>query len=399
MKKNIENELPKIRVKLRDDKPVNAEGKYTLNYLVRFEGKTIKKPTGLYIEEKNWNKRKEMVLGSTNELLRIQGILDGKKSDFNQYFLNFNATGGQISRKIIDDYFENKRFDDFFSYYKGIVDKRQELSSVTLNKYTLCSETLKKYCRKNKIQPLRFNDLRLGFLQDFDTHLVYFLKLSSDTANNYHKCLKYVLNQAVLDGIINRSPYLGFKPHKTNSRKKVIPLSSKEVEQVLNVEIPENRQHLEKIKDYFEFILNTGLRYSDLFNVKVNNLISSGNEHQKSLKIIQEKTKNPLVVPLNQKAMNLINKYRDFYGLENGFIFPKITNQVFNRQLKDLGEMAEIERSLNCHLGRHTFATRLRKLNVSLEDVSELLGHTDIKMTKLYAKSDMTKLSEAVNLL
>jgi site-specific recombinase XerD len=399
MKKNIENELPKIRVKLRDDKPLNAEGKYTLNYLVRFEGKTIKKPTGLYIEEKNWNKKKETVLGSTNELLRIQGILDGKKSDFNQYFLNYDATGGQINRKIIDDYFENKRFDDFFSYYKGAVDKRKELSNVTLNKYKLCSEILKKYCKKNKIQPLRFNDLRLGFLQDFDTHLVFFLKLSSDTANNYHKCLKYVLNQAVLDGIINRSPYLGFKPHKTNSRKKVIPLTSNEIEKVLNVEIPENRQHLEKIKDYFEFILNTGLRYSDLFNVKVENILKSGNENQRTLKIIQEKTKNPLMIPLNVKANEIINKYIEFYGIESGFVFPKLTNQVFNRQLKDLAELAEIDKSLNCHLGRHTFATRLRKLNVSLEDVSELLGHTDVKMTKLYAKTDFSKLSEAVSLL
>lgn len=158
MKKNIENELPKIRVKLRDDKPVNTGGKYTLNYLIRFEGKTIKKPTGLYIEDKNWNKRKETVLGSTNEILRIQGILDGKQSDFNQYFLNFDATRGQISRKIIDDYFENKRFDDFFSYYKGVLEKRKELSSVTLNKYKLCSETLKKYCKKNKIHPLRFSE-------------------------------------------------------------------------------------------------------------------------------------------------------------------------------------------------------------------------------------------------
>lgn len=67
MKKNIENELPKIRVKLRDDKPLNAEGKYTLNYLVRFEGETIKKPTGLYIEEKNWNKKKETGVHFTNE--------------------------------------------------------------------------------------------------------------------------------------------------------------------------------------------------------------------------------------------------------------------------------------------------------------------------------------------
>lgn len=79
MKKNIENELPKIRVKLRDDKPLNSEGNYTLNYLILFGGNTIKKPTGLYIEEKEWNKKKETVLGSSSELLWIQRILEGKK--------------------------------------------------------------------------------------------------------------------------------------------------------------------------------------------------------------------------------------------------------------------------------------------------------------------------------
>lgn len=146
-------------------------------------------------------------------------------------------------------------------------------------------------------------------------------------------------------------------------------------------------------------MLNTGLRYSDLFGIKTTNVLNLGNDDCKILKIVQEKTKNPLSIPLNQKAIEIITKYRNFYEMEQDLVFPKITNQVFNRQLKDLADLAEIDRSLNCHLGRHTFATRLRKLDVSLEDVSELLGHTDVKMTKRYAKTDMAKLSQAVNLL
>lgn len=104
MRKNIENELPKIRVLLRADKPKNAEGNYTLNYIVRFMGKSMKKPTGLYISSKDWNKKKGEVIGTSKEILRIQGILSKKKADFNQYFLNFDATGGTISRKVIDDF-------------------------------------------------------------------------------------------------------------------------------------------------------------------------------------------------------------------------------------------------------------------------------------------------------
>ena len=42
MTKIIENELPKLRVVLRDDRPITAEGKHALNYFVQFPG-TLKK--------------------------------------------------------------------------------------------------------------------------------------------------------------------------------------------------------------------------------------------------------------------------------------------------------------------------------------------------------------------
>lgn len=402
MTKIIENELPKIRVVLRDDRPVNAEGKQALNYFVRFAGKTLKKPAGLYLPPKDWNKKKGLANGSSNEILRIEKLLNEKKADFTQYILNFTATGGQVTRNVIDDYFEDRRYDDFFSFYSGVVKKRDELSKPTRDKYALCLTTLKKFCKKNKMTELRFSDFRLGFVTDFDKYLVHTLSLSSDTANNYHKCLKYVLNQALLDEIIHRSPYLGFKPVKTKSKKTVSPLTQEEVIAIGEVEIPEDKPHLERVRDCFVFMLNTGIRYSDLFELRTSDLVQAKQEGKTkpvSLRFVQKKTKNPVVIPLNPKSRNLIEKYRKVYELDNGVIFPKISNQVFNRHLKDLADLAEVTKNVHCHLSRHTFASTLRRLNVSLENVSELLGHTDIKMTKIYAKSDLGQLTEAVNLL
>ena len=405
MRKNLNNELPKIRVIIRDDKKKNAEGKYTLNYAIRFQGRTIKKSTGLYIDSKLWNKKKAQVTGNTNELLRIQGKLNDKKADFNKYFLHFDATGGKISRKVIDDYFEDRRFDDFFSYFNGVIERLEDLTEVTINKYKICLKILRKFSKKEKLIPLRFRDITLQFLQDFDSYLVVYRKPSSDTANNYHKCFKYVLKKAVLDGILDRSPYFGFKPLKTNSRKKVIPLTTAEVEVLEDLEIPENRLHLENIRDYFLFMLNTGVRYSDLFQLKIDHITPSNlgdeftSEGLSLLHFRQQKTGNIAVVPLNKLAKDLVRKYCEFYELEGGYIFPKITNQVFNRQLKDLAELADLKRGLNCHLARHTFASRLRSKNVPLEDVSELLGHSSIKMTKIYAKNSMKNLLDAVELL
>lgn len=73
MSKSLENELPKIRVVLRDDKPINSNGEYTLNYFIRFDGRTIKKPSGLYVSSKDWNKKKGEIAGTSGELIRIQG--------------------------------------------------------------------------------------------------------------------------------------------------------------------------------------------------------------------------------------------------------------------------------------------------------------------------------------
>lgn len=51
-----------------------------------------------------------------------------------------------MSRKVIDDYFEDRRYDDFFSFYEGVMEKRSELSKPTMDKYLLCLATLKEFC-------------------------------------------------------------------------------------------------------------------------------------------------------------------------------------------------------------------------------------------------------------
>lgn len=98
----------------------------------------MKKPTDLYISSKDWNKKKGEVVGTSKEILRIQGILSKKKADFNKYFLNFDATGGKISRKVIDDYFDDHRFDNFKRI--GVVEERFVLSHLIGKRYIFRSK-------------------------------------------------------------------------------------------------------------------------------------------------------------------------------------------------------------------------------------------------------------------
>ena len=65
---------------------------------------------------------------------------------------------------------------------------------------------------------------------------------------------------------------------------------------------------------------------------------------------------------------------------------PQIENHVYNRALKAIGISAGIKIPLHSHLARHTFATWMLRNGAKIENVSRMLGHTNIRQTQRYAK-------------
>lgn len=65
---------------------------------------------------------------------------------------------------------------------------------------------------------------------------------------------------------------------------------------------------------------------------------------------------------------------------------PKIDNADYNKLLKVLGMAAGIRTKLHSHIARHTFATWALSHGVKIENVSKMLGHTNIVQTQRYAK-------------
>lgn len=404
MEKRFVNEIPKIRVVLRLDK-MNVDGKCSLNYYVTLDRKTIKKPTGFSIDPKHWDSTKRKVKGSDKDLLRIETGLNEKIAEFNRYFLSHDATGGIISRKTVDDFFSDFRYDDFYSYYEGILLRRIELKKSTREKYVLCLKVLREFAKKKKIENLRFIDLSRSFLEDFDKYLVYGQKFSSDSANNYHKCLKYVLNQALKNDLIGKTPYFGFKAEKVSRKKEIIALSPEEIEMIEDLEIPKERNVLNDVRDAFLLMLNTGIRYSDLYSLDWKNKKTIDSpvpgEKIRYIEMIQKKTEKPVFIPLNPRSRSILAKFRvkNKQRKNAESLVPKITNQALNRNLKEIGALCGIQKSLTCHLARHSFACNLMNEGVSLECVSRLLGHQSLKSTMIYAKTDMKIVLNSVNVL
>ena len=112
------------------------------------------------------------------------------------------------------------------------------------------------------------------------------------------------------------------------------------------------------------------------------------------------KTSTSIKVPLLPVPQNILAKYSEYPIKNNGRLLPVPNNQVMNRNLKKLGLIAGVNKSITTHMARHCFATTVTLANgVPIEIVSRLLAHTNIRTTQIYAKVLDANISDAMDKL
>lgn len=205
-------------------------------------------------------------------------------------------------------------------------------------------------------------------------------KLSANTQVAYLRKLKVVFKRAVEDEIIHKNPLdtinRDLKPQKTTTE---IPfLTIDEVKILINAKTP-----FDEVKTAYLFSCYTGLRFSDVKGLTWGRIREVNNETM--LIYIQQKTKKQEYLPLAKPALELLaNRTR---ANDNDLIFELPLNNKANERLRAIAKEAGIDdKKVTFHTGRHTAATMLLSLGVSIEVVSKILGHADIRTTQIYAK-------------
>jgi site-specific recombinase XerD len=108
------------------------------------------------------------------------------------------------------------------------------------------------------------------------------------------------------------------------------------------------------------------------------------NAGKKWLVFRRKKTNSEVQVPLLPIALEILNKYSNYYS---GQLLPVQCNQAMNRRLKELMHLMGINKHVSTHVGRHSFASSVTLANgIPLEIVSKLLGHSNTIITQVYAK-------------
>jgi len=101
------------------------------------------------------------------------------------------------------------------------------------------------------------------------------------------------------------------------------------------------------------------------------------------------KTKEFVTIPLIQKAKKLLPEA----SFGNQTVFHVLSNQPTNRYLKQVMNTVGITKKISFHCARHTFATLSKSQGIDYDVISKILGHTDIKTTKIYTKYERDYLS------
>ncbi len=192
----------------------------------------------------------------------------------------------------------------------------------------------------------------------------------------YHRCLKALINRAVTFGKIDRNPYELLKgKFKRGDRENVEYLTESEMNSIENLVLPAD-DTMEVSRDIFIFQMYTGLSYSDAQSFDISQYRKDGDTYTNVGERI--KTGVAYVSQLLPPAVRVLEKY--------DMKIPRIENHVYNRALKAIGIMAGIQIPLHSHLARHTFATWMLRNGAKIENVSRMLGHTNIRQTQRYAK-------------
>ena len=205
-------------------------------------------------------------------------------------------------------------------------------------------------------------------------------RLCDETIYTYFTVFSILMNKAVRLELIISNPFHKLsqaeKPQRRTKKKEYLTLS--EVKRMAEAECDDWR-----VKYAFMFCCFTGLRYIDVSRLKWKHIVEVG-EGKYQIELIQQKTKEPVYIPLSANALKWLPE-RGYDGREN-YIYKFRDRSIIYDYLKKWGDVAGIDKHLTFHMSRHTCATLLLYYGTDLYTVSKILGHTSIKTTQIYAK-------------
>lgn len=382
---------------------------------VNFASKRIEFTTGYRIDATKWNADKQRVKnGCSNKLKQsaseINASLLEYYTEIQSIFKRFEVedvmpTPEQIKEafnalhKPVSEEPKPKKEAlpcDFFQVFDDFVEdcgRQSNWTDSTFEKFAAVKNHL-----TNFREGLTFEFFDERGLNDYVGYLRDVKEMRNTTIGKQLSFLKWFLRWAFKKGVHQNNAYDSYKHKLKSTQKKIIFLTWDELNRLREFKIPFNKQALERVRDVFLFQCFTGLRYSDVFNLRRSDIKG---DH---IEVTTVKTSDSLIIELNNHSKAILDKYKDV-AFEYDKVLPVITNQKMNDYLKELAELAGIDEPirqtyykgneriddvtpkyalLGTHAGRRTFICNALALGIPPQVVMKWTGHSDYKAMKPY---------------
>lgn len=284
-------------------------------------------------------------------------------------------------------YMNKDYINEYIDYLK--IDKKYSLNTIKSYKNDLSKFVL--FINDKDITCLNKKDV-ISFIENEKLNDKSARTISHDliVIKNFYK---YLLKEQ----IIKVDPTIDIELPKL---KKSLPhtLSFDEIDKILDIEL--NDKYSYRNKAMLELMYSSGLRISELVNLKMQDI-----DLEDDIVRIYGKGSKERIVPIGDYAIKYLKKY--IYEYRSSLMHNKVSDYIFlnsrgdriSRQamfklIKKIIRDKNIKKNVSPHTLRHSFASHMLENGADLRSIQELLGHSDISTTQIYTHISNKKIKE-----
>ncbi|WFE83273.1 tyrosine-type recombinase/integrase [Parabacteroides chongii] len=224
--------------------------------------------------------------------------------------------------------------------------------------------------------------------------------LRVNTVNSYMSNLRAMYNRARRESKEKRgeSPFAGIHLRQEETRKRAVPVEV--IKEIAALDLKsEPKKQLAIDLALFSFMA-CGIPFVDIVHLTGENLVENGTV----LQYHRQKTGAFIQMEVTSGMQMLIDRYKDE---ERRYLFPVLpedaTHEQYksclateNRYLKEISVMLDLPETLTTYSFRHAWASEAYRLHVAIGVISQALGHTSEKTTRIYLqKFDVSEIAKA----
>lgn len=334
--------------------------------------------------------------------LQYNAILSDWKLTAQRVALDLQAQGRLTAERLRDEVLAEKapdrvgrdRHGEVLAYlqeaYERIMVEKRALAESTLKQHRTMFTYLERYAPR-----LRFREINYTWLDGFHSWLLRQenqRRTGKTLSRNYIYALLAILSdyldQAIRDGRLRTNELSLVERRRTKTEPDYLDME--EVQAVRTLTVHDEMTQL--VQESFVFACCTSLRISDLLDLRPEHFRQD--TYGLSLTMTPQKTGSRTAgrytVPVDQVFDGLpgqiIRPYLEKAG-PGERLFP-VHVTTYRKHLKMLGRDAGLKRPLKPHAARHSFGMiMLNEFGYDLEDIKDMMGHTSIETTRVYART------------